>query len=104
MDISRAVVISVATWRLTRMLVHESGPLNVFRRIRDEAGIMEDDDGFRIVPDDGRVGTMLGCMWCTSVWVAGALVLMDRKVPLVANILAVSGAGMLVEERIYGKG
>jgi protein-S-isoprenylcysteine O-methyltransferase Ste14 len=54
------VVATLATWRLAALLTREDGPFEVFARLRARAG-------------GGMVGRALGCLHCTSLWVAAPL-------------------------------
>jgi hypothetical protein len=59
----------MAVWRISSMLVMESGPWEIFSRLREWAKIEYDDAGN--VTDNGRLGA-LTCLQCVSIWV-GAL-------------------------------
>lgn len=93
------VVLGLATWRLSSMLVFEYGPFGLFEGIRRVFGIKH---------VEGRVVTMshrnvLSCVWCTSVWVALALVLLPIP-PVALWVLAVSTLAVVVQERLVGGG
>jgi hypothetical protein len=75
----------LATWRLTSLLVQERGPDAVFERIRDHYRGTE-------------VGMALSCVWCTSLWVAIVIVLLDRICPVAVDILAVSTGAIAVDK------
>ena len=92
--IELVVLIGLATWRLSYMLVRETGPWGVFTRLRKLTGIIHDDAGEPIGVPDGNV---LGCVWCTSVWVALVLVWMPAQVLL---ILAASALAVIVNEKL----
>ena len=70
MTIIDFIVLALATWRISSMLVDEPGPFRIFIRIRELTGITHDmDDNVAIIPD-GLFPELLSCVWCTSVWVA----------------------------------
>jgi len=50
----------LATWRVTHLIVVESGPWDAFGRIRRAAGT-------------GVLAELLGCFYCFSLWVAAPL-------------------------------
>jgi hypothetical protein len=75
----------LATWRLTSLLVQERGPDAVFERIRTHYIGTE-------------VGMALSCIWCTSLWAAIAIVLLDRICPVAVDILAVSTGAIAVDK------
>ena len=84
---TRFALASLATWRVTHLLAEEDGPANVVARLRERAG-------------DGRLGELMDCFYCLSVWVAApfglALARRSRDAPLYA--LALSGAACLLEQ------
>ena len=70
MTLTYFLIYSLATWRIASLLVQEDGPGNVFRRLREAAGIEHDDNGdVYLVPDTFFAG-VLSCIWCCSIWVA----------------------------------
>jgi hypothetical protein len=50
---------SLATWRLTHLIVEEDGPADVVVHVRRRAG-------------DGMVGAAMDCFHCCSVWAGAA--------------------------------
>lgn len=66
------VVLGLATWRISIMLTSESGPYDIFGKLRDAFGIHYDEFS---VCKGGNVTAALCCAECTSVWVAGFLAL-----------------------------
>lgn len=68
------IVGSVATWRITYMLLYESGPFRVFRVLREKLGVMYDPhDDNRMIGYRWEITT---CMYCLSVWVGAAVALL----------------------------
>lgn len=68
------VVGSVATWRITYMLLYESGPFRIFRSLRQRLGVMyHPDDDNVMVSYRWEITT---CMYCLSVWVGAAVTLL----------------------------
>lgn len=51
-------LLPLAVWRLSYMLVSEAGPFEIFEALRYHVR-------------DNAVGSLLACVYCTSVWVAG---------------------------------
>ncbi|MGZ4333866.1 MAG: hypothetical protein ACXVRJ_06290 [Gaiellaceae bacterium] len=82
----RFALASLATWRLTHLLVEEDGPADAVVRLRQRVG-------------DGTLGAAMDCFYCASVWVgavhAPAVTRRRRDLPVVA--LALSGAACLLE-------
>lgn len=74
------------------MLVREDGPFEVIKQFRELTGIEHDEDG-NIV----EVGNSpLGCIYCTSVWVALALLILPDWI---SKWLAISGVALVIEKR-----
>lgn len=68
---------SLATWRITSLLVQETGPYDVFNKFRDLVGIEYNEFSRRIPTNE--FAKMFSCFWCCSIWVATALVLVQRR-------------------------
>lgn len=64
-NLEMLVVLGLATWRVSNILVHEEGPWYVARKIRQMFGVVHDDDGPISYPDN----SVFACMYCMSVWV-----------------------------------
>ncbi len=89
------IVRILATWRLTQLLHHEMGPWEVFAKVRDLAGIRYNEYSEPI--SDSQIGKMLLCFWCTSIWAALIVAVLDRRFNLV-EILAHSAGAILIEQ------
>lgn len=78
---------SLATWRLTHLVVAEDGPWEVIVRIRAWFG-------------DSVVGQAMDCFYCSSVWLAMpfAFVIADDFAGWLVSWLAISGAASLLEQ------
>lgn len=70
------------------MFVNEGGPANMFRRIREWAGMEHDEGGVVTVIPDGFFASLLSCIWCTSLWVGFGWMAFDWLSPEVAIRLA----------------
>lgn len=85
---------SLSVWRVSRLLVKEPGPGRIFVRLREASGIEHDtNDEISVIKNDY---TPLGCVLCTSVWVAIAL----RFTPSWSYQLLASSAVAIVIENI----
>lgn len=78
---------TLATWRLTHLVVAEDGPGEVIVRLRGWAG-------------DGVVGQLMDCFYCASLWLAApfAFVVADDGLTWLLSWLAISGAASLLEQ------
>ena len=92
--IEQLVVLGLATWRISSMLVNERGPFDMFIRLRNKMGFMHDDAGHVIARPDGNV---LSCIWCTSVWIALALYFLPIQI---SYVLAISTLTIIVNEKL----
>lgn len=61
---------SLATWRLTHLLMYEDGPADLLLKMRKKLGV-EYDMVTNTQPVSYRgIGTVFSCFWCLSVWVS----------------------------------
>lgn len=81
------VLLSLASWRLTALLVYDDGPFGVFVKLRELS------DAFN---------GPLNCFWCTSVWVSFlASCLFWRRISGMQWVMwgwALSGIAILIDE------
>lgn len=61
------LILALATWRLSNLLVNEDGPANIFVQTRAFVGVQEYED-----KQNNAIAGIFACIWCMSVWV-GAL-------------------------------
>ena len=88
------LVLGLATWRISHMLVWEDGPFKIFIRMQSW---MERND-FLI--------DLFSCVWCLSVWVGAILVLsaiIDKTVTIYLMLpFALSSITILLERTTDG--
>lgn len=104
------VISGLAGWRLAYMLVNESGPFDVFGRLRYLAGIRQivvhGPDGQAISAGYTATNTLaegLMCVWCVSVWTAVFCALITLVGPIgvwLVRILAISGLAIIMHELV----
>ena len=73
------LVFGIATWRLSYMLVRESGPRQIFTHLRDST----------------RTWKLFDCLYCVSMWVA-PLVYIALTGPLAPLVWIVAGSGLAI--------
>jgi hypothetical protein len=80
------VVCSLATWRLTHLMVEEDGPFDLICRLRSMLG-------------DSPAGRAMDCFYCSSLWLAMPMALVIARTPLdwLFAWLSLSGAASLLE-------
>lgn len=90
------VFLGIATWRLTYMLNHERGPLDIFVRWR--AALAKAQKRM------GGIYDMVSCFSCLSVWVAmlPAAYLQKNFLTFIGYTLILSGIAILTQ-RVFDK-
>lgn len=95
MNLLLFLALSLATWRISSMLVNESGPANVFRRVRNGLGVIP---GEKPENQPHILAGIFACLWCNSVWVGwllGGLTIYGLGEKLTAvTALVVLGGGL----------
>jgi hypothetical protein len=75
------LIITLATWRLSYMLVSEDGPNQIIARLRARFSL----------------GGLTDCIYCMSVWIAAGLYgLWQTAAYPIVIVLAISGAAMML--------
>lgn len=94
-------ILALATWRISSLLVNEAGPGNIFRKIREWAGIGHDEAGNVYMVPDRFFAKLLSCVWCASLWVglgwAGISFLLPHLAKWMALPFALSAGAILME-------
>jgi hypothetical protein len=85
----RFVMAALAVWRLSHLVSREDGPFASIARLRGWLG-------------DRRLGRLLDCPFCLSMWFAipGALFLRVPALETAVGWLALSGAACVIERAI----
>jgi Protein of unknown function (DUF1360) len=83
----RLVVAALATWRLSFLLARESGPWQVFARLRSKRS-------------HGFLGELLSCVKCSGFWIAPpfALFVTTGRLERLVTWIALAGATALIDE------
>ena len=97
--ITALLVLGLATWRLSSLLVTEEGPFGILVKFRFIIGIKYDElsnpVGTNIIAD------LFTCVWCASVWVGLFFViiwLINANVAIIVSLpLALSAFAVLVD-------
>jgi len=94
----------LAVWRVSSLLVNESGPFDLFAKVRHIVGVRY--DVYLICSATGIAGAFC-CLWCCSLWVSAfaALALClwrgDGVFVTVINWLAFSAGAIVVESVVH---
>lgn len=98
------LILTLATWRISSLLVNELGPANIFETIRHRIGVRYSESGIRY--GENVVAEAFVCAWCLSVWVGLILGLVWTFNGVVATMIAVpfalSGGAILIEKYANG--
>jgi hypothetical protein len=93
------LLIGLATWNLSSLLVQENGPFAIFSRLRHALGVRYTPD--QIVYAANPIAELFTCVWCMSRWIALLLVLLVLLLPNVMMwalmILAASTVAILID-------
>lgn len=96
------LILCLAAWRMTSLLVVEDGPYDMFSRIRKAVGVYYDE--YSTPQGKNVVSRALICIWCFSVWVATAAAFFSpftrNIVTYFTNVLAISAAIILIDRLI----
>lgn len=95
------LILVLACWRLTSLLVKEDGPFEMFAKFRRLIGIRHIEGS--LTPYGTNVfAESLSCVWCCSVWVGVALAvayIIDPESTILASLPFALSAGAIIVER-----
>jgi hypothetical protein len=98
------IVIGLATWRLTSLIVNEDGPFELLSKLRHALGVRYDEHSE--VYGTNVIANALTCVWCASLWVAvfwAVLFLSYPKISLIIALpFALSAIAIMIERLING--
>ncbi len=91
-----AVLAAFAGWRIASLLVAESGPFDIFVRVRGWAGIREGEPY-----TDNTLRGALSCVWCASMYTAPLCYAVAEWIVLwPVTLIAVAGIAVLIHEKV----
>jgi hypothetical protein len=98
MDILTIIILLLATWRVSSLLAKESGPWDIFEKVRTLLGVVWDVES---KPEGtNMLSKMIVCIWCNSMWTGTVWILAYFISPLVIWIalpFALSAGAILIE-------
>jgi hypothetical protein len=97
LQLSEVIILGIAAWRASHIVVFEAGPFDIFVWFRSKFGIEHDESGEPIVWNKRVV---FGCVWCLSIWMSAVLYFLP---PVVSYIFAGSAIAVVLEEYLNGK-
>ena len=102
MTLLHFVILALATWRITSLLVDEAGPKELFESIRSKLGVRFNEQNERYA--DNLIGEYLNCVWCMSYIIGGIVVLVYIFVPwsiYLFSAFAFSAISMLCDKQLW---
>ena len=91
------ILLSLATFRITHLFVYDSIFSSIKAPLYTEVVV---DEEVYLSPKN-KLGEMLSCHWCTSVWVSLFLFLLFIYVPIISSpfitVFAISGVACLCQ-------
>jgi hypothetical protein len=93
------LISSLAVWRISSLLVREDGPVDVFAKLRTFMGVRYDE--YSVPYGTNVIGSLLLCVWCTSIWVAFFVALLEKPtniLKLLQRTLALSAMAIIIDE------
>ena len=101
MTLLEFAILGLATWRVSALLSKEAGPFDVFKRIREKAGITHDENDDVFMVPHKFFAELLSCVWCTSIWVGafwGCFFAVTPQIcTIVAMLFALSAVAILLD-------
>jgi len=96
------LVLVLACWRLTSLLVQEEGPFKMFARFRRFVGVRY-VSGSPVPYGTNVIAELISCIWCCSVWVGAGLSLayiIEPELTVLAALPFALSAGAIIVGRI----
>ena len=102
MTLANFVILALAAWRLSNLLVFEEGPFDVFVILRNAVGVKY--DVMAEAYGTNVISKVFACIWCLSFWVAIGLSLLYLLAGDIAIWLclpfALSGFAIIIHRNI----
>lgn len=93
------IILGLATWNISSLLVREDGPWHILSRLRHLAGVRYTPE--QEVYGETHFAELFTCVWCMSRWVALALGILFFFFPVptayICIILSLSTIAILVD-------
>lgn len=86
-DPPELLLVALATWRISHMLVYEEGPFGLLTAIRSRFGVEHDSSGY---PVGWPVHSIFACVWCVAWYVGAVLLLCWWAVPAIVVLAAIA--------------
>lgn len=94
------IILVLATWRISNLIIHENGPYNILDRFRDFVGI--DYDDFGQIYGKNEFANGLKCMMCNTIWLGIIFTISYAIIPVYTTLIlmpfALSAGAILFDE------
>ncbi|MBO0994553.1 DUF1360 domain-containing protein [Bacillus sp. SD088] len=107
------ILLSLAVFRLTRLLVYDQITEFIRRPFMQEYEALDENGELEIylIPKEkglrGWIGQLISCYWCTGIWISIFIFLICWFYPVVAEpfvyILSIAGLAAIIETIIQSK-
>ena len=96
MNVTTLAISILATWRLSHLLMAESGPGDILGRLRDRIGVAYDEASAPY--GKNIIASAFVCLWCLSVWVGWGVALVVMPGQWFLGGLALSAGAIVVNK------
>lgn len=86
--LAEAILIGLAGWRLASMLVDESGPADIFEKLRTAVGVQPGEIS-------GFLSTVFSCVYCMSVYTCLLMFGIWQLEPMIVMVIAAMTVAIL---------
>ena len=96
MSMMELIYLTLATFRLSKMITREDGFMNIFSRLRNYLGrnaTIQDE----YQPVRQSLAELFNCPYCLGVWIAGFLYLFRKPLLPVIKIFTIAGLQSLFQ-------
>lgn len=74
------LVLALAVWRISSLLVNESGPYTILDLFRHQVGVRYTDKGESYTTNE--LAELFSCIWCLSIWIGGLVTILYYFFPI----------------------
>ena len=98
------VILALAVWRLSSMLVNEDGPLHIFHKLRYKMGMRYNENSIEYPTTP--LSDLFACVWCMSMWVGFGItvvyLLLEAAAVYIAMPFALSAVAIMIGRKLGG--
>ncbi len=97
------LIVALAVWRISSLLVNEEGPFGIFEKLRYLVGVRYDKHSEQV--GTNVIAKIFLCVWCISIYLGalGAITLASSVLEWALNALALSTVAVIIEEVVNAK-